>query len=111
MGAQIAAKKTVKKYRNLARKKPYQRPLPPSENSFNDFTDLETADYNNDTSISDLNDITSGPKKNKNAQIAAKKILQKYNKLAKKKAPVPFNISDGADAETIDYNKDSNIND
>ena len=43
------------------------------KNSFNDFTDLETVDYNNDTSISDLNDIASGPKKNKNAQSAAKK--------------------------------------
>ena len=110
-GAQITAKKIVKKYRNLARKKTYQRLLPPSENNFNDFTDLETVDYNNDTSISDLNDIASGPKKNKNAQIAAKKIVQKYKKLAKKKAPVPFNINDVADAETIDYNKDTNIND
>ena len=110
-GAQITAKKIVKKYRNLARKKTYQRLLPPSENNFNDFTDLETVDYNNDTSISDLNDIASGPKKNKNAQIAAKKIVQKYKKLAKKKAPVPFNINDVADAGTIDYNKDTNIND
>ena len=50
-------------------------------------------------------------KKNKNAQIAAKKIVQKHKKLAKKKAPVPFNTSDVADAETIDYNKDTNIND
>ena len=40
-------------------------------------------------------------------KLLLKKILQKYNKLAKKKAPVPFNISDGADAEAIDYNKDS----
>ena len=50
-------------------------------------------------------------KKNKNAQIAAKKIVQKYKKLAKKKAPVLFYISDVADAETVDYNKDTTIND
>ena len=67
----------LKKYRILTRKKPYQRLLPPSENSFNDFTDFETVEYNNDTSISDLNDTASGPKNNKNAQIAPKKIVQR----------------------------------
>ena len=45
----------------------------------------------------------------KNAQIAAKKIIQKCKKLAKKKTLAPFNISDVADAETIDYSKDTNI--
>ena len=30
--------------------------------------------------------------------------------LEKKKVDVPFNISDVPDAETIDYNKDTNIN-
>ena len=44
-------------------------------------------------------------------KLLLKKIVQKHKKLAKKKAPVPFNISDVADAETIDYNKDTNIND
>ena len=38
-------------------------------------------------------------------------MVQKYKKLVKKKPPVPFNISDVADAETSDYNKDTNIND
>ena len=89
-GAQITAKKIVKKYRNLARKKTYQRLLPPSENNFNDFTDLETVDYNNDTSISDLNDIASGPKKNKNAQIAAKKNSTEIQKVSKEKSTCPF---------------------
>ena len=37
-GAQIAAKKIVKKYRNLARKKPYQRP---PQNTFDDLADLK----------------------------------------------------------------------
>ena len=68
----------LKKYRNVARKKPYQRLLLPSQNSSNDFTDLETVDYDNNTSISDLNVSASGPKKNKNAQSATKNIVQKY---------------------------------
>ena len=75
-----------------SKKKPCQRQPPPSENSFNDFTDLETVDYNNNTSINDLNDIVFGPKRNK-------------------KARVSFNISHVANAETIEYNKDTNIND
>ena len=50
--AQIAAQKIVKKHRNFARKKPYQRP--PS-NTFDDLSDLETIGNNNDTSIHDLN--------------------------------------------------------
>ena len=62
--AQITAKKIVKKYRNLARKKTYQRPPP---NTVDDLADLEKIDYNNDTNIRELNDIASGPKKNKNA--------------------------------------------
>ena len=72
-------------------------------------------DYNNDTSISDLNNIPFGfsaPKKTKSAQIAArKKIVQKYKKLSKKKLSLPFNISDTANAETVDCNDDTNIND
>ena len=105
--AQIAAKKIVKKYKNLARKKPYQRP---PRNTVDDLADLETIKYNNDTNISDLSDIPSGPKNNKNTQIAAKKIGQKYKKLAQKKSLLSFNISDVADAETVDYNNDTNIN-
>ena len=60
----MAAKKIIKRYRNLARKKPYRRPPPHTETT--EFDDLETIDYNNDTSISDLNDIVSSPKKGKN---------------------------------------------
>ena len=61
--------KIVKKYRNLARKKPYQRL---SQNNFDDLADLETTDYNNDTGISDLKDIVTGSKKG--TQITAKKV-------------------------------------
>ena len=71
-GTQLAAKKIIKKYRNLARKKPYQRPPPRTETT--EFDDLETIDYNNDTSINDLNDIVSNTKKGKNTQLAANKI-------------------------------------
>ena len=106
--AQITAKKIVKKYRNLARKKTYQRPPP---NTVDDLADLEKIDYNNDTNIRELNDIASGPKKNKNVQTTAKKIKRKYKKLAKKKPPLPFNISDVADVETVDYNNGTNISD
>ena len=107
-GTQLAAKKNIKKYRNLARKKPYKRPPPRTET---DFDDLETIDYNNDTNISDLNGITSSSKKNKNTKIAAKKILQKFEKIAQKKTPLSFNLTDVADAETVDYNNDTNISD
>ena len=43
--------------------------------------------------------------------MAPKKILKKYKNLSKKKVPIPFNISDIADAATVDYNNDTNIND
>ena len=82
-GTQLSAKKIIKKYRNLARKKPYQRPPPRTETT--EFDDLETIDYNNDTSINDLNDIVSNTKKGKNTQLAPKKILKKYKKIAQNK--------------------------
>ena len=31
--------------------------------------------------------------------------------MSKKKTPLPFNINDVADAETVDYNNGTNIND
>ena len=70
LGAQIAAKKVAKKYRNLARRKPYQ-------NTFDNLAHLETIDYNNNTIISDLNYIASAAvssKKTSSAQLAAKKL-------------------------------------
>ena len=79
----MTAKIIIKKYRNLARKKPYQMPPPRTETI--EFDDLETIDYNNDTSIDDLNDIVSNNKKGKNTQLAAKKILNKYKKIAQNK--------------------------
>ena len=76
----MAAKIIIKKYRNLARKKPHQMPPPRTETI--EFDDLETIDYNNDTNIDDLNDIVSKSKKGKNTQLAAKKIFKKYKKIA-----------------------------
>ena len=55
----------------MARKKLFQRP---PQNNFDDLADLETIDYNNDTSISDLTDIATGSKKG--AQIAPKNSLK-----------------------------------
>ena len=91
-GAQIDAKNKLLKIQKSSKKKPYQRQPLPSENIFSGFTDLETVDYNNNTSISDLNDIVFGHKRNK-------------------KARVSFNISNVGNAETIECNKDNNIND
>ena len=90
----------------MARKKPYQRP---SENTSDDLADLETIGYNNDTSISDLNDIAARSKKISGTQVAAEKIIKKYKNLAKKKIQKIQN--DLAHAETIDYNHDTNISD
>lgn len=69
-----------------------------------DIADVETVQYNNDT---DFNDITSS----KSAQIAARNILNKFKKIARKKPNFPFNLSDIADAETLQYNNDTDIND
>ena len=105
-GAQLVAKTIVKKCRNQVKKKPYQRP---PQNTFDDLADLEAIGYNNPTCISDLNDIAARSKKNSGTQVAAKNIIKNYRNLAKKKAQK--NQTDLADAETIDYNKDTNVSD
>ena len=94
--AQIVAKQIVRKYKKILQKKP---PLP---FEISDVADAETINYNNDINISDISS-------NKSAQIAAKKIAQKCKTLAKKKAPIPFDISDVADIETINHNNNTNI--
>ena len=90
----------------MGRKKLYQRP---AQNTFDYLADLETNDYNNDTSTSDLNDIAARSKKISGTQVAAEKIIKKYKNLAKKKIQKIQN--DLAHAETIDYNHDTNISD
>ena len=54
-------------------------------------------------------DVSNPNVRNKNTQIAAKKIMQKYKKNSRKRSPLPFDISGVADAETVDYNNDTNI--
>ena len=66
----------------MARKKTYQRR---PQNTFDDFADLETINYNNDTSISDLNDIAAGSEKISGMQIAARKIIKNIQILQRKK--------------------------
>ena len=69
-----------------------------------DVADGEMVDYNNDYNIS----VVSS---NKSTEITAQKIVQKYKSLAKKKAPLSFNITDLADDETLSYNNNTNNND
>ena len=94
----LQLRKQWKNTKQISRKK---SPLP---FDISDVADAETVNYNNDTNISDISS-------NKSSQIAAKKIVQKYKKLAKKKAPPPFDISDVTDTETINYNNATNISD
>ena len=94
--AQIVAKQIVQKYKKILQK------MPPLPFDISDVADAETVNYNNDINISNISS-------NKSAQIAAKKIAQKCKTLAKKKAPIPFDINDVGDPETINHNNDTNI--
>ena len=69
-----------------------------------DLADVESVVYKNDTNLQDVSS-------SKNAQIAAKNISNKYKKVRAKKELFPFNLADIADAETIDYNDDTNLQD
>ena len=98
-GASFAAKKIIKKYCNLVRKKPYEKsPLPTS-----------FVEENNDPEdIIGLGDIAT-LKPNKNAQIAVKKITKKYKDIPQKKKAktddVDFAITDfkELDDDDIDF--------
>ena len=94
----LQLRKQWKNTKQISRKK---SPLP---FDISDVADAETVNYNNDTNISDISS-------NKSSQIAAKKIVQKYKKLAKKKSPPPFDISDVTYTETVNYNNATNISD
>ena len=94
----LQLRKQWKNTKEISRKK---SPLP---FDISDVADAETVNYNNDTNISDISS-------NKSSQIAAKKIVQKYKKLAKKKSPPPFDISDVTYTETVNYNNATNISD
>ena len=73
------AKNIVKKYRKLTRKNPYGRPLP---RDAVDTVDNEISD--NEDVINDL-DVIANLQPGRNAQIAAKKISEKYKKISSKK--------------------------
>ena len=60
--------------------------------------------YTNDT---DLRDVSSS----KSANFASKRISQKYKKMSNKKQSLSFNLSDTADADTVNYNDDTNLED
>ena len=94
----IAAKKISQKYKKMRNKR---SPIP-----FNLATLAETdsVTYANDT---DLEDVSS----RKSTAISAKKISQKYKKMRSKKQSLPFNLSDIANTETVDYNDDTNLQD
>ena len=53
--------------------------------------------------------LLPGLKKNSGTQVATKNIIKNYRNLAKKKAQK--DQTDLAYAETIDYNKDTNVSD
>ena len=66
------------------------------------LADADSVPYPNDTNLRD--DFSS-----KSAAIAAKKISQKYKKVRSKTQSVPINLSDIDDADTVDYNDDTNL--
>ena len=82
-GATIVAKNIVKKYRNLARKKPYsKRPAR-----------IFTEDNNDVEDIIDLGEIAT-LKPSKNAQIAGKKISEKYKEIHNRKNAKKAKVDD-----------------
>ena len=95
--AQIAAKKIVTKYKNLRRK--------------GKLTLILIQYYPEDIDPTKNPKVSNPNVRNKNVQIAAKKIVQKYKKISQKKPPLPFDISDVADDETVSYNNEINIRD
>ena len=68
------------------------------------LAETDSVTYANDT---DLEDVSS----RKSTAISAKKISQKYKKMRSKKQSLPFNLSDIANTETVDYNDDTNLQD
>ena len=96
--ARIAAQKISEKYKKF-RKNKLKKPV-----NLTNIDDADTVAYDENT---DLRDVLS----TKGAQIAANKISKKYKKMRARTQSFPFNLSDIADAETIDYNDDTNLQD
>ena len=82
-GTQLTAKKTVKKYRNLARKKPYGRPPPLATVAVENEEVRDKGDTLNDL------DAIAELQSDRNVQAAAKRISEKYKKMRKMKEQQP----------------------
>ena len=95
--ARITAQKISQKYKKIRN----NRPTP-----FNleELADADNIVYDNDTSLGDVSS-------SKGVQIAAKRISQKYRNMKTKTQSLPFNLLDVGDADTVDYNEDTNIQD
>ena len=79
----------------------YKKPPP---NFLVNEEDIETIDYNDDTS---LDDVLS----KKSVTIAANKIKKKCKKMSAKKNTLSFNIDEMEQADTIKYVDDTDIAD
>ena len=82
-GMQLAAKNTVKKYRNLARKKPYGRPPPLATVAVENEVVRDKEDILNDL------DAIVELQSERNVQTTAKRIKEKYKKMRKMKKQQP----------------------
>ena len=60
---------------------------------------------NNISVVEEIQEVAS----KKSAQIAAKNVSDKYKKMRYKKPPPPFNLNDIADAESVIYTDDRNM--
>ena len=89
----LTAKKISDKYRNIGRKR--KRATSP-EPIVLELKKTKTA---------------SSQSRNKSARIATKMISVKYKNIRTNTKSLPFNLSDVADADTVDYNEDTNIED
>ena len=93
--AQIAAQKISQKYKKIKNKIPIPFNLA-------ELADADNIVYDTDTNLGDVSS-------NKGAQIVAKRIPQKYRNIRLKTQPLPFNLLDIAEADTVDYNEHTNI--
>ena len=127
INAKIAAKKISQKYKNIrAKRKRVESPEPIIAEIKMPKLFLETRNKSaiiaakkvsdkykkirKSKNIELVSDIQQ-TKSNKNAFTAAKKIMNKHRNLRGKRAPIPFNLADLADAESVVYKNDTNLQD
>ena len=68
------------------------------------LAETDNVTYSNNTNLEEVSS-------SKNEAIAAKKISQKHKNMRNKRQTLPFNLSDIADADFVDYNGDTNLQD